>query len=120
MMALTLDELCHDEWITQGNPEIRLRFRRDGSGSYNRSDAGKVTVEKLMFKLEDHLDIKLARARSWVDVEATIRPGKAAAGERFGQRELVLGRDPYVVAIEDKQSGELVLLSDAGASLPSQ
>lgn len=117
----TLEELCQDEWVTtQGARSIRLRFRKDGSGFYERKETGKpVVVEKLLFKVEGNLKIKLARARSWTEVQATVKAGSVAADARLGQHELVLSHDPYVVAIEDQQSGELHLVTDEGASLPS-
>ena len=117
-MELTLEELCRDEWTNQGSPEIRLRFRKDGSGYYDRKEPGKVIHEKLAWRLEGALKLKLAHARTWTEVAASVRPGKGGQGERFGQRELVLSKDPYQSAIEDKPSGEVVLQSDAGASLP--
>jgi hypothetical protein len=118
-MNPTLDELCRDEWIAAGPPEIRLRFRKDGSGYYDRKEQGRLVHEKLLFKLEQSLRLKLVHARSWVEVHVAVRAGRSAAGERIGQRELVLSEDPYSRAIEDRPSGGLVLLSDAGAALPS-
>ncbi len=118
-MALTLDELCRDEWTNAAVPEIRLRLRKDGTGYYDRREPGKVLHEKLLFRLEEVLHLKLAHARGWIEVAVRVEPGKVAAGERIGQRELMLSADPYAKAIEDRPSGELRLLSDAGAALPS-
>lgn len=118
-MDLTLDDLCRDEWIATGAREIRLRLRKDGSGYYDRKESGRLIHEKLLFKLEGALRLKLAHARLWIDVEASVRPGPGKEGDRFGQRELVLSKDPYAAAIEDAPSAELILQSDAGASLPS-
>jgi hypothetical protein len=117
-MDLTVDVLCCDEWMTTGAPEIRLRLRKDGSGYYDRKEPGKVIHEKLVYKLEGALRIKLARARGWTEVTATVRVGPGKPDDRFGQRELVLSKDPYASAIEDRPSGELVMQSDAGAGLP--
>lgn len=118
-MNLTLDDLCRDEWIASGAPEIRLRLRKDGTGYYDRKEPGRLIHEKLLYKLEGSLHLKLAHARGWVEVSAAVRPGPGKEGERFGQRELVLSQDPYAAAIEDRPSAELILQSDAGASLPS-
>ncbi len=52
-MPVELDELCRDEWVVQGVPEIRLRFRKDGSGYYDRKSPGKVLHEKLLFRVDD-------------------------------------------------------------------
>ncbi|MBI5547117.1 MAG: hypothetical protein HY901_24820 [Deltaproteobacteria bacterium] len=119
-MELTLEDLCRDEWCLPGSREIRMRFRKDGSGYYDRKVPGKLIHEKLLFKLEDVLAIKFARAREWTHLAASVRPGRGQPGERIGQRELVLEDDPYAKAVEDQPSGELVLQSDAGACLPSQ
>jgi hypothetical protein len=118
-MPLTLEHLCRDEWTCAGPPEMRMRFRKDGSGYYDRKEPGKVIHEKMLFKVEGALKIKFAHARTWVEVEAAVRGGQAKAGERIGERELVLSQDPYAAAVEDRPSGERILLSDAGASLPS-
>lgn len=120
-MPLSLDELSRDEWCATAPRDIRLRLRKDGSGYYERkSPEGKLTREKLMFKLEgDVLRIKLNRARQWVDVGAEVRQGPGGPTDRFGQRELVLDRDPYATAIEELPAAQLILKSDAGASLPS-
>jgi hypothetical protein len=116
---LNQDELCKDEWTNQGSPEIRLRFRKDGSGYYDRKEPGKVIHEKLTYRLEGAvLKLKLAHAQSWTEAAASVRPGKGGKEDRYGQRELVLAKDPYQSAIEDRPSPELVLQSDAGASLP--
>ena len=118
-MDLKLEDLCRDEWTSPGPPEIRLRFRKDSSGYYDRKADGRIIHEKLLYKIEGVLRIKFAHAREWTEVAAQVRPGKSQPGERIGQFELVLGNDPYSKGIEDLQSSELVLQSDAGASLPS-
>jgi hypothetical protein len=118
-MALTPEDLCRDEWVNAGLPEIRLRFRKDGSGYYDRKADGKIIHEKLLFRIDGALKIKFVHAREWTEVVAAVGPGKSQPGERVGERELVLSNDPYCKAIEDKPSPELRLMSDAGASLPS-
>jgi len=120
-MPLKIDELSHDEWAATSPREIRLRLRKDGSGYYDRKEpGGKLIHEKLSFKVEgDVLRIKLNHARLWVDVAAEVHKGPSAEGERFGERELVLEKDPYATAIEELPAAQLILQSDAGASLPS-
>ncbi|MGC4119506.1 MAG: hypothetical protein QM765_34040 [Myxococcales bacterium] len=119
-MDLTIAALCEDEWTNLGDPEIRLRFRKDGTGYYNRSVQGRPIAEKLIYKLEGRLvHFKLAHARGWVEIEASVKDGGGKPGERYGQRELSLAQDPFAVAVEDKPGAKLVLSSDEGASLPS-
>lgn len=118
-MVPSVDELCRDEWVTPCVPEIRMRFRKDGTGYYDRKEPGRLVHEKLLYELGASLRLKLAHARGWIEVAATVRPGPALQGDRFAERELILSQDPYRRAVEDRPCDELVLQSDAGASLPS-
>lgn len=120
-MPLTVEALSRDEWVSSAPREICLRLRRDGTGYYDRKEPGaRIIHEKLMFKIESEtLRIKFNRARLWVDVAGEIREGPGGTTDRFGRQELVLEKDPYATAIEELAAAvQLVLQSDAGASLP--
>jgi hypothetical protein len=114
---MTVEDLCEDEWVVPG-AQLRMLFRRDGSGFYERKDGDRLRRENLIWKLDPGLRIKFARARGWEEVPATVRAGKGG-GARVGQREMVLAFDPYAKAMEDRITGELVLQSDEGGELPA-
>jgi len=113
--------LCRYEWTIAGPPPLRLFFRRDGTGFYERKEAsGRLVREKFLYRFDaDRLELKFAHARDWTEVAASIRAGHAPAGERVGEHELVVARDPYAFKMEDRLTSELVFESDAGAALPS-
>lgn len=119
-MPLSIDELSRDEWTVASPREIRLRLRKDGTGYFDRKEpGGRIIHEKLLFRVEaGTISIKFNHARLWIDVAAEVRKGPGTPGDRFGQLELVLEKDPYAAEIEGLQPGKLVLQSDAGASLP--
>ncbi|HEY3447641.1 MAG TPA: hypothetical protein VGK67_14900 [Myxococcales bacterium] len=120
-MDLTIAALCEDEWTNRAEPEVRLRLRKDGTGYYNRAVRGRPVAEKLLYKHEGNvLQFKMAHARSWVSVVASVMEGDGKPGDRYGQRRLTLAKDPYSVAVEDQPGAELILSSDEGASLPSE
>lgn len=115
------------EWIRDAGegPALRMVFRPDGTGYYEREAAQmqRFVRERFLYRVEGPtLHLKFARAREWTEVGAALRAGPPAGGgepRRFGAQELTLTRDPYAWAMEDAPSGELRLLSDTGPALPS-
>lgn len=119
-MELTNELLTRNEWTDEAL-EIRMRFRRDGTGWYEReATAGRPFLhENLLWRVEgESLHLKFAHARLWSDVAATASEGTPSQDGRFGQRRLVFARDPYAWTLEERLTPPLELLSDRGAGLP--
>lgn len=115
------DLLVKTDWTT-ADGVIRMKFRRDGTGYFERDTGGgaRLVHERLLWKIEGTaLHLKFAHARFWTDVPMSTRAGTPSDDGRFGHQVLELGRDPYAWTLEEKQTGALVLLSDRGAALPS-
>lgn len=117
-----IEVLSKFEWVDKEDSSIRMRFRKnEASGYYEKKRAGgKTTYETFLFKVRDGklLLLKFSIARMWGEVELKLRDGTASSGGRIGAKELVLEKDPFAWIIDENDTGELVLRSDAGAGLP--
>lgn len=119
---IDVTRLVRYEWVDREDGSLRMRFRRDGTGYYQRdaSAEGRAISERLLYRVDDDgLHLKFAHARLWVLVDASLVEGDAPQGARIGEFELVLPRDPYAHAVDDQITPPLVLKSDRGAALPS-
>jgi hypothetical protein len=118
---MDLDTLARFDWISPSRPAVRMVFRRDGTGFYER-DAGpglRAVRENLLHRSEGArlLRLKFARARGWIELEAELRAGAAEPGARLAQHLLFLAEDPYAATLGERLTGPLTLESDAGAAL---
>jgi len=121
-MSLDPEILRRFEWIGTCSPVVRMLFRRDGTGWYERDapPGTRPVHENLLWRAEEpRLAIKFSHARGWHEVAADLAAGPVAADGRTGAWRLVLAEDPYARVQEERATGELELLSDAGAALPS-
>ena len=119
-MELTTETLWKTEWIERPVAGVRMKFRRDGTGFYEREGAPgtRLTRDNLLFRLEGNvLHLKFAHARLWTEVGVTHSQGDALPGERFGEKQLTLDHDPYARVFEERKTPPLVLFSDSGAAL---
>jgi hypothetical protein len=115
-----LEQLCKVEWVDGPDAKLRMRFRKEGNGFYERSrtGSGKPNVnEGFIFKFDrDGLRMKFQRNPLWGTFKLVMKDGTPDG--RIGAKILSLEKDPYVTLVEDDRSAELVLKSDTGAALP--
>lgn len=119
-MELTPELLTRYEW-TDASQVVRMKFRRDGTGWYERESAPDrpFVHENLLWRIEaTSLHLKFAHARLWTEVSVTASEGELSEDGRFGLRRLHFARDPYAWTLEEHQTPALVLQSDRGAALP--
>jgi hypothetical protein len=119
-MEISVASLAQCEWVEPSGSGVRLKFRKDGTGYYEREGGpgARLVQDNLLFKTEeDTLHLKFAHARSWTAVAAELQEGSAPEGSRIGHWKLTLQHDPYVKVFDEKQSGALELVSDTGAAL---
>ncbi len=119
-MELTETVLCRTDWVERAEPFRRLKFRRDGTGYYEREALGekRFVHENLLYRVDgERLHLKFAHARLWTEVSARLAPGLEAT-QRLGERVLSLAQDPYASTLEETATAELTLESDSGAALP--
>lgn len=112
--------LTQAEWVEHPGPGVRFKFRRDGSGFYEREGASAADFKRdnLLWKIDgDQLHLKFAHAREWTTVGAHLAPGDAPAASRLGRWTLVLANDPYAALFEERATPALTLISDSGAAL---
>jgi len=108
------------EWIEQPGLGVRLKFRKDTTGFYEREGAPgtRPVRDNFLYRVEgDRLALKFAHAREWTDVGVTFRAGPASAEARVGRWLLILEHDPYARLFEERESGPVNLVSDSGAAL---
>ncbi len=119
-MVDAIATLLQFEWAQQPEPGVRMKFRRDGTGYYEREGGpgARLIHENLLHRLENGvLHLKFAHARSWTEVSATLQNGGGSPGDRLGLWELTLAQDAYALIFEERATPPLVLLSDRGAAL---
>ncbi len=119
-MATPAETLTRYEWVDPAGPGVRLKFRKDGTGYYEREGAPgtRLLRDNFLFRLEGGtLHLKFAHAREWTTVGVELKEGTAAADSRLGRFTLALLHDPYAQAIEDRPSTTVSLVSDSGAAL---
>ena len=119
-MELTPELLIRHEW-TDVSRDVRMKFRRDGTGWYERESAPDrpFVHENLLWRIEGEvLQMKFAHARLWTEVPIAASEGVPSDDGRYGQRRLSLARDPYARTLEERQTPALLLESDRGAALP--
>jgi hypothetical protein len=119
-MAASPETLVRYEWVEPTGSGVRFKFRREGTGFYEREGAPgtRLIRDNFLYKLEDStLHLKFAHARQWTTVGVELSEGAAAAESRLGRFALALRHDPYARAIEDRPSAALSLVSDSGAAL---
>lgn len=111
--------LVRNEWVERPSEQRRLKFRRDGTGFYEREGqpGARLVHENFLYRVEGGtLHLKFAHAREWAPFAFDVKDG-SAADSRFGKWEMSLERDPYAWILEEKMTGALELQSDAGAAL---
>lgn len=119
-MDLTPELLTRYEW-TDASHDVRMKFRRDGTGWYERESSSErpFVHENLLWRIEaGALHLKFAHARLWADVMATPGEGVVSDDGRFGHQRLTFARDPYAWTLEENHTPTLELQSDRGAALP--
>jgi hypothetical protein len=112
--------LTQAEWVEHPGPGVRFKFRRNGTGFYEREGASPASFRRdnLLWKVEgEQLYLKFAHAREWTAVGAQLSPGDALPAPRFGKWMLVLAFDPYAAVFEERETAPLALVSDTGAAL---
>lgn len=113
--------LVRNEW-TDSNCDVRVKFRKDGTGFWERelADNRPFVHENFLWRVEGEfaLRLKFAHARLWTEVEAQTAEGTPTDDGRFGRWLLTLERDPYAWALEEVATEAFVLRSDRGAPLP--
>jgi hypothetical protein len=112
--------LTQFDWTQLPGPGVRMKFRKDLSGFYEREGApgSRLVRDTLLFKVEgDTLHLKFAHAREWTEVGMMIREGAPSADGRFSKHVLMLAHDPYVTVQDEPATGPLTLQSDSGAAL---
>lgn len=115
-----IQTLTRFEWVQQPEPGVRMKFRKDGTGYYEREGAAgtRFTHDNLLYRLEEKtLHLKFAHARQWMQIGIEMAEGSANEQERLGRMTLTLAHDPYVALFEERLTQALVLLSDSGAAL---
>jgi hypothetical protein len=119
-MELTTEILWKTEWIELPKPGVRMKFRRDSTGFYEREGAisTQLTRDNYLYRLEGTvLHLKFSHAREWLQVGIKLEEGHALPGERFAERQITLDHDPYAWHFEERKTPPLRLASDAGAAL---
>lgn len=119
--ALSNAFLVRNEW-TDGACDVRVKFRRDGTGYYEREMAVNRSFvhENFLWRVESPstLHLKFAHARLWSEFQVKTSEGTPTDDARFGRWLLELERDPYAWTLEERATDALVLRSDRGAPLP--
>lgn len=113
--------LTRNEW-TDGDCDVRMKFRRDGTGYYEREmKADRPFLhENFLWRVEGEstLHLKFAHARSWATAQVRTSEGTPTNDGRFGRWLLAFERDPYAWTIDETLTGALLMRSDRGAPLP--
>jgi hypothetical protein len=108
------------EWVEHPIARVRMKFRRDSTGFYEReaSDTARFVRDNLLYRVEETvLHIKFARARGWTQVGIAWREGRVPPDARIGKWEILIERDPYAWMMEEHETPSLLLYSDSGAAL---
>lgn len=119
-MEPTPEILWKTEWIELPGPGVRMKFRRDTTGFYEREGVPgtRLVRDNILYRLEGNmLQLKFAHARLWMEVGIALAGGDATADARVGARQITLDFDPYAWLFEERKTSALVLHSDSGAAL---